>query len=110
MVNRDPSEVDDDILPETDEPVDRETHDNLLVGVYSTDKEGVWKLEVRDWANRVVEATVYEKGRDEEEKNGGVIFTPLDTPEEMTDEAYLKEILSQRVDGIEEERRAVQNK
>ena len=110
MVNRDPSEVDDDILPATNEPVDRATYDNLLVGVYSTDKEGVWKLEVRDWANRVVEATVYEKEREEEEKKDGVSFEPLETPEEMTDEAYLKEILSQRVKGIEEERRAVQNK
>jgi hypothetical protein len=110
MVNKDPSKVDEDTLPETDEPVDRETHDNLLLGVYSTDDEGVWKLEVRDWANRVVEATVYDRNRDEEEKKGGAIFAPLDTPEEMTDEAYLKEILSQRVDGIEDESRAVENK
>ena len=110
MVNRDPSELDEDVLPATDEPVDRETHDNLLIGVYSTDDDGVWKLEVRDWANRVVEATVYEKGRNEEEEKNGVTFTPLDTPDEMTHEAYLKEILSQRVEGIEEERRAVESK
>lgn len=110
MVNRDPSEVDDDVVPLTDEPVERETHDNLLAGVYSTEEEGVWKLEVRDWANRVIEATVYEKNRDEEEVEGGVTFAPLETPEEMTDEAYLKELLSRRVEGLEEELRAVQNK
>ncbi|MDZ7689014.1 MAG: hypothetical protein U5J64_09925 [Halobacteriales archaeon] len=110
MVNRDPSEVDDDIIPETEKPVDRETYDNLLVGVYSTDEEGVWKLEVRDWANRVVEATVYEKEREDEDEEGGVRFAPLDTPDEMTDEAYLREIMSQRVEGIEEERRAVESK
>jgi hypothetical protein len=110
MVNRDPSEVDDEIVPETDEPVDRETHDNLLVGVYSTDEEDVWKLEVRDWANRVIEATVYEKGREDTDEEGAVTFRSLDTPEEMTDEAYLKEILSQRVEGIKEERQAVESK
>ena len=110
MVNRDPSEVDDEAVPDTDEPVDRETHDNLLAGVYSTDEEGVWKLEVRDWANRVIEATVYEKDRDQEEEEGAVTFTPLETPEEMTDEAYLKELLSQRVEGLEEELRAVESK
>lgn len=103
MVNKDPSRLDDDVIPETDEPVDRESYDNLLAGVYSTDEDGVWKLEVRDWANRVVEATVYEKGRDEEEERGGVAFTPLDTPEGMDDEAYLKELLSQRVDELEAE-------
>jgi len=106
MVNKDPSKVDDDAIPETDEPVDRESYDNLLAGVYSTDEEGVWKLEVRDWANRVVEATVYEKGRDTEKEEGGVTFSPLDTPETMDDEAYLKELLSQRVESLEEEAQA----
>ena len=110
MVNRDPSKVDDEVIPETDEPVERETHDNLLLGVYSTDEEGVWKLEVRDWANRVIEATVYEKDRDEEEEKDGVRFAPLETPEEMTDESYLKEILSQRVESVEEERQAIEKK
>ncbi len=110
MVNIDPSKVDDDVLPATDEPVERETYENLLVGVYSTHEEGVWKLEVRDWANRVVEATVYEKGREEKEEKGGVTFTPLETPEEMTDEAYLKELLSQRVKGIDEEGQTVESK
>lgn len=110
MVNRDPSEVDDEIVPDTDEPVDRDTHDNLLVGVYSTDEECVWKLEVRDWANRVIEVTVYEKDREDTEEEGAVTFAPLETPEEMTDEAYLKELLSQRVEGLEDELRAVQNK
>jgi hypothetical protein len=103
MVNKDPSKVDGEVVPETDEPVDRESYDNLLAGVYSTDEDGVWKLEIRDWANRVVEATVYEKGRDGEEEEGGVTFTPLDTPEEMDDEAYLKELLSQRVNELEAE-------
>jgi len=110
MVNKDPSKVNDEVIPETDEPVDRETHDNLLLGVYSTDEEGVWKLEVRDWANRVVEATVYEKDRDGEEEEGGVRFAPLETPEEMADEAYLKELLSQRVGSVEEERQAIEKK
>lgn len=110
MVNRDPSKVDDEVIPETDEPVERETHENLMLGVYSTDEEGVWKLEVRDWANRVIEATVYEKGRDDEEEEGGVRFAPLGTPEEMTDESYLKEILSQRIESVEEERQAIEKK
>ena len=104
MVNRDPSKVDESVVPETEEPVDRESYDNLLAGVYSTDEEDVWKLEIRDWANRVVEATVYEKGRDAEEDEGGVTFAPLNTPEEMDDEAYLKELLSQRVDELEAEK------
>jgi hypothetical protein len=103
MVNKNPSKVDDESIPETKEPVDRETYDNLLAGVYSTEEEGVWKLEIRDWANRVVEATVYEKGRDGEEEDGGVTFTSLDTPEDMDDEAYLKELLSQRVNELEAE-------
>lgn len=110
MVNKDPSKVDDEVLPETDEPVDRATHDNLLVGVYSTEDEGVWKLEIHDWANRVVEATVYEKDRDEEEEEGGVTFAPLETPEEMTDTAYLKELLSRRVGALEDERQAIEKK
>jgi hypothetical protein len=100
MVNKDPSKVDDDAVPETDEPVDRETHDSLLAGVYSTGEDGVWKLEVRDWANRVVEATVYEKARDGTEERGGVTFAPLETPETMEDEPYLKELLSQRVEEL----------
>jgi len=103
MVNKDPSRLDDDVIPETDEPVDRESYDNLLAGVYSTDEDGVWKLEIRDWANRVVEATVYEKGRDESEEDGGVSFVPLDTPDGMDEEAYLKELLSQRVAELEDE-------
>lgn len=103
MVNKDPSRLDDEAVPETDEPVDRESYDNLLAGVYSTDEDGVWKLEIRDWANRVVEATVYEKGRDDPEERGGVEFVPLDTPEEMDDEAYLKELLSKRVAELESE-------
>jgi hypothetical protein len=103
MVNKDPSEVDEDAVPETDEPLDRESYDNLLAGVYTTDEEGVWKLEIRDWANRVVEATVYEKGRDGTEERGGVRFAPLDTPDEMEDEAYLKELLSQRVNELKDE-------
>jgi hypothetical protein len=106
MVNKDPSQVDDDALPETDEPVDRETYDNLLAGVYSTDEDGVWKLEVRDWANRVVEATVYEKGREGTEETGAVTYAPLETPQEMDDEAYLKELLGQRVERLEEEAQA----
>lgn len=106
MVNKNPSKVDDDAVPETVEPVDRESYDNLLAGVYTTDEEGVWKLEIRDWANRVVEATVYEKGRDAEEEDGGVTFAPLNTPETMDDEAYLKELLSQRVESLEEEAQA----
>ncbi len=110
MVNRDPSKVDDEVIPETDEPVERETHDNLMLGVYSTDEEGVWKLEVRDWANRVIEATVYEKDRDDEKEEGGVRFAPLGTPEEMTDESYLKETLSKRVESVEEERQAIEKK
>ena len=103
MVNKDPSEVDEDAVPETDEPLDRESYDNLLAGVYTTDEEGVWKLEIRDWANRVVEATVYEKGRDGTEERGCVRFAPLDTPDEMEDEAYLKELLSQRVNELKDE-------
>jgi len=103
MVNKDPSRLDDDVIPETDEPVDRESYDNLLAGVYSTDEDGVWKLEIRDWVNRVVEATVYEKGRDESEEDGGVSFVPLDTPDGMDEEAYLKELLSQRVAELEDE-------
>ncbi|MFP4174332.1 MAG: hypothetical protein ACLFSW_00945 [Halobacteriales archaeon] len=103
MVNKDPSKVDEDLVPETDEPLDRESYDNLLAGVYSTDEEGVWKLEIRDWANRVVEATVYDKERDGTEESDAVTFAPLDTPEGMDDEAYLKELLGQRVDELEEE-------
>ncbi|MCX2818434.1 hypothetical protein EGH25_03585 [Haladaptatus sp. F3-133] len=103
MVNRDPSKVDEETVPETGEPVDRESYDNLLAGVYTTDEDGVWKLEVRDWANRVVEATVYDKGADGTEERGGVTFTRLNTPEEMEDEPYLKELLSQRVNELKEE-------
>lgn len=110
MVNKDPSRLEEDVVPETDEPVDRETYDNLLAGVYSTDEEGVWKLEVRDWANRVVEATVYEKGREDEEERGGVTFAPLETPEGMDDEAHLKELLSRRVAGLEDETEAPEAK
>ncbi|MDY7081636.1 MAG: hypothetical protein SXQ77_04325 [Halobacteria archaeon] len=103
MVNKDPSEIDDDALPELDEPVARDTHDNLLVGVYATTDEGVWTLQVRDWANRVVEATVYEKDCDSNDEDGGVTFQPLDTPEDMDDVAYLKEILQNRLEEIEAE-------
>ena len=60
MVNKNPSKVDDDSMPETKEPVDRETYDKLLAVVYSTEEAGVWKLELTDWENRVVEETVYE--------------------------------------------------
>lgn len=101
MVNRDPREIDGDELPEIVEPVARETHDNLLVGVYRT-PDG-YTLQVRDWANRVVEATVYEDGQEEPELRGGVEYRLLDTPEDMDPEAYLKELLKKRVEALEEE-------
>lgn len=106
MVNKDPAEVDEDLLPETTEPVDRDTHDNLMTGVYRTTEDGVWVLQVFDWANRVVEATVYDVALDEERSEGAVSFEHLDTPEEMDDEAYLKEILGNRVDALEQEAEA----
>lgn len=103
MVNKDPSEVDDEVIPETTEPVERDSYDNMLVGVYRTEDDGVWKMEIRDWANRVVEATVYETGRDGTETRGGVSFVPLETPEDMEDEAYLVELLNRRVEELETE-------
>lgn len=101
MVNKDPGEIDGDELPEIREPVARETHDNLLVGVYRT-PDG-YTLQVRDWANRVVEATVYLDGVTEPELRGGVEYRPLDAPEDMEAEAYLKELLKKRVEALEEE-------
>jgi len=103
MVNKDPSEVDEEETPEATEPVERESYDNLLVGVYRTEEDGVWKMEIRDWANRVVEATVYEKDRDESGTRGGVSFVPLETPKEMDDEPYLVELLNRRVEELEAE-------
>lgn len=106
MVNKDPSAVDTDALPTIDEPLARETHDNLLVGVYATEDDGVWLLQVRDWANRVVETTVYESGRDGSDERDGAVYEPLDTPEDMGDEAYLRELLARRVDEIADEEAA----
>lgn len=103
MVNRNPSEVDDEVVPETTEPVERDTHENMLVGVYRTEEEGAWKMEIHDWANRVIEATVYETDRDGSETRNGVSFVPLETPEDMEDEAYLVELLNRRVDELESE-------
>ncbi|MDY6779635.1 MAG: hypothetical protein SV760_03635 [Halobacteria archaeon] len=103
MVDKDPSRVNEDAVPEIDGPVARETYDNMLVGVYSTVEDGVWALQIRDWANRVIESTVYEKGRDEVEEEEGVEFVPLETPEDMDDVAYLNEILKNRVEDLEEE-------
>ncbi len=106
MVNKDPAEVDDELLPETTEPVARDTHDNLMAGVYRTPDDGVWVLQVFDWANRVIEATVYDLALDEERTDGAVSFRDLDTPEEMDDEAYLQELLQNRVDAFEDEEKA----
>lgn len=101
MVNKDPGKISEDALPEIEEPVARETYDNLLVGVYSI-TDGGWTLQVRDWANRVVEATVY-KDVNEPCIEGGVEYRALDAPEDMDPEAYLKELLKKRVDALEEE-------
>jgi len=103
MVNRNPSEVDDEVVPETTDPVERDTYENMLAGVYKTEKASVWKMEIRDWANRVIEATVYEKDRDDSETRNGVSFVPLDTPEEMDDEPYLVELLNRRIEELETE-------
>lgn len=106
MVNKDPDEVDDDLLPETTEPVARDTFDNLMVGVYRTTEDGVWTLQVVDWANRVVEAKVYDVELDEPREEGAVSFRLLETPEEMDHEAYLQELLGNRVDALEDEEKA----
>lgn len=106
MVNKDPDEVDDELLPETTEPVARDNYDNLMVGVYRTVEDGVWVLEVYDWANRVVEATVYDTGLDEPREEGAVSFQQLKTPDEMDHEAYLQELLANRVDALTEEEKA----
>lgn len=100
MVNKDPGKIDDDALPDIVEPVARDTYDNLLVGVYRT-PDG-YSLQVRDWANRVVEATVYTDA-EEPRREGGIEFRPLEAPEDMDPEAYLKELLKKRVEALEEE-------
>ncbi|MFB6282886.1 MAG: hypothetical protein ABEK59_03000 [Halobacteria archaeon] len=102
MVNKDPNEIDSETLPEIDEPVARETLDNMLVGVYRTE-DGRYTLQIRDWANRVVEATVYEKDRDDTEEEGGVVFQSLEVPDDMDETAYLNEILDDRMDALKEE-------
>ncbi|MDY6765521.1 MAG: hypothetical protein SV377_07580, partial [Halobacteria archaeon] len=109
MVNQDPSNIDEDVLPEIDEPIERDTVQNMMVGVYSTDQEGVWMMQIRDWSNRVIEATVYDKNREDIEENGGCDFRPLNTPDEMEDVAYLKELLKQRVERLEDELAKPQN-
>ncbi len=106
MVNKDPEDVDEGSLPETAEPIARDTHDNLMVGVYRTTEDDVWVLQVFDWANRVVEATVYDVDLDEPRTEGAVSWESLDTPEEMDHEAYLKEKLQNRVDALENEEEA----
>ncbi len=106
MVNKDPDEVDADLLPETTEPVARDNHDNLMVGVYRTTDDGVWTLQVFDWANRVVEATVYDVDLDEPREEGAVSFQTLETPEQMDHEAYLQELLANRVEALEDEEKA----
>lgn len=109
MVNQDPSNIDEDVLPEIDEPIERDTVGNMMVGVYSTDQEGVWMMQIRDWSNRVIEATVYDENREDIEEKGGCDFRPLDTPDEMEDVAYLKELLKQRVERLEGELTKPQN-
>lgn len=106
MVNKDPSVVDEDALPAIDEPLARDTHDNMVLGVYATEEDGVWLLQVRDWANRVVETTVYEEGRDGTEEQHGAVHEPLAVPDEMSVEAYLEELLAQRVDAVADEEAA----
>lgn len=106
MVNKDPSVVDDEALPAVDAPLARETHDNMLLGVYATERDGVWMLQIRDWANRVVETTVYEADRDETEERAGAVYEPLDVPEDMSEEAYLEELLAQRVEAVADEEAA----
>ena len=102
MVNKDPSEIDTENLPEIDEPVARDTYDNMMVGVYATE-DGRYTLQVRDWSNRVVEATVYETDRDGTDEEGGVVYRSLDVPEDMDVTAYLNELLDSRMKELEKE-------
>ncbi|MFP4631994.1 MAG: hypothetical protein ACLFMT_00980 [Halobacteriales archaeon] len=103
MVNQDPSNVDLTGVPEATEPVERDNHDNYMAGVYRTTEDGVYVLQVFDWANRVVEATVYDVDRDEETEEDGVVRRPLDVPGGMDVEAHLVDLLGERVDALADE-------
>ncbi len=95
--------VKEEDLPGIDKPLERQSVDNYLAGVYFTDKKDIWRLDIRDWMNRVVESTIYSKKHKNIEEKNGIKYRPLEVPEDMEVEAYLKEILRNRVEELEED-------
>ncbi|XGI82965.1 hypothetical protein ACEU6E_06680 [Halorutilales archaeon Cl-col2-1] len=98
------TEIDVESLPEIDSPIARDTVGDDLVGLYSTDEDGVWLLQIRDWSNRVIESTVFESDRDAVEVTDGNEYQPVETPDDMDDVAYLRELHNKRVERLKDEK------